>query len=200
MGIIEEHEINCIYNKNEKTINLLYDYNQVESYWDDDVKKIHNEAKNNLKNIDIYINDEKIKFNTRYTSNVKGKIRVKFIFHKLLTSTSFMFYECKSLESIDLSSFNASNVTNMSRMFYGCRSLKSIDLSSFNTSNVTDMSYMFSDCSSLESIDLSSFNETNVNNMSRMFSECTSLKSIDLSSFNTTNVTNMNSMFYECSS
>ena len=61
-------------------------------------------------------------------------------------------------------------------MFRRCSSLQSIDLSSFNTTNVNDMSCMFSGCSSLQSIDLSSFNTTNVNNMSCMFSRCSSLK------------------------
>ena len=61
-------------------------------------------------------------------------------------------------------------------MFRECSSLKSIDLSSFNTTNVNDMSGMFRECSSLKSIDLSSFNTTNVNNMSYMFYECSSLK------------------------
>ena len=57
---------------------------------------------------------------------------------------------CSSLKSINLSSFNTINVTNMIRMFDECSSLKSIDLSSFNTNNVTDMSYMFRKCSSLK--------------------------------------------------
>ena len=61
-------------------------------------------------------------------------------------------------------------------MFRGCSSLKSIDLSSFNTTNVNDMSGMFSCCSSLKSIDLSLFNTNNVTNMSRMFNGCSSLK------------------------
>ena len=56
---------------------------------------------------------------------------------------SDMFCGCYSLKSIDLSSFNTNNVTNMVSMFFNCKSLKSIDLSSFNTNNVTDMSYMF---------------------------------------------------------
>ena len=38
----------------------------------------------------------------------------------------------------------------MSAMFSECSSLKSIDLSSFNTTNVKDMSSMFSFCSSLK--------------------------------------------------
>ena len=61
-----------------------------------------------------------------------------------------MFSYCESLESIDLSSFNTNNVTNMSYMFSGCKSLESIDLSLFNTNNVTNMSHMFSHCESLK--------------------------------------------------
>ena len=63
---------------------------------------------------------------------------------------SGMFCECSSLKSIDLSSFNTSNVKNMCMMFRYCSSLISIDLSSFNTSNVKNMSYMFDRCSSLK--------------------------------------------------
>ena len=92
------YEINCVYNKKEDTIDLLYDYNR--SDWSYEFKKIHDEAKNNLKYIDIYINEQKIEFNTKYTSNERGEIRVKFIFHKLLTNTSFMFYDCSSLEIV----------------------------------------------------------------------------------------------------
>ena len=61
-----------------------------------------------------------------------------------------MFYECSSLKSIDLSSFNTNNVKDMSDMFFKCSSLESIDLSSFNTNNVTNMSNMFGGCSSLK--------------------------------------------------
>ena len=35
-------------------------------------------------------------------------------------------------------------------MFSWCSSLKSIDLSSFNTTNVNNMSYIFSGCTSLK--------------------------------------------------
>jgi len=63
---------------------------------------------------------------------------------------SWMFWDCSSLESIDLSSFDTSKVNDMSSMFNSCSSLESIDLSSFNTSNVNDMSCMFYDCFSLK--------------------------------------------------
>ena len=61
-----------------------------------------------------------------------------------------MFYLCSSLQSIDLSLFNTTNVKDVHRMFFYCSSLQSIDLSSFNTTNVKDMSLMFDGCSSLK--------------------------------------------------
>ena len=79
-----------------------------------------------------------------------GEIKVKFIFNKLLTSTHRMFEGCSSLQSIDLSSFNTTNVKDMSYMFYKCSSLQSINLSSFNTTNVKEMWRMFYGCSSLK--------------------------------------------------
>ena len=193
-----KNEIICIYNKQKDEINLLHDYTYDMKDWDDEEKKkSYIEGKNNIneKNIDIYINGKKIPFNYKYKSNEKGNIKVKFIFKKLF-STTYMFYECSSLQSIDLSSFNTTNVKDMSLMFYKCSSLQLINLSSFNTTNVKNMHGMFYKCSSLQSIDSSSFNTINVKNMREMFSGCSSLRSINLSSFNTTNVKDMSRMFF----
>ena len=194
-----KNEIICIYNKQQDEISLLHHYNHI---YDEEDMKYYIEGKNNINgnNIEIYINNKKIKFNYKYKSKEKGEIKVKFIFNKLLTSTFLMFYGCYSLQSIDLSSFNTTNVNNMLGMFNQCSSLQSIDLSSFNTTNVKDMSLMFYKCSSLQSLDLSSFNTTNVKKMWMMFYDCSSLQSLDLSSFNTTNVDNMYGMFCNCSS
>ncbi len=114
-----------------------------------------------------------------------------------VTDMSFMFYDCSSLTSLDLSRFNTSNVRSMSGMFYGRNNLTSLDLSSFNTSNVRSMSGMFYGCNNLTSLDLSNFNTSNVTDMSYMFSFC-KLTSLDLSNFNTSNVTDMSSMFWGC--
>ena len=198
-----KNEINCIYNKKGKEpIHLLHDFRDYIIVLNDEGKKLYEEAKKNISEnyIEIYINNKKIKFNCKYESNVIGQIKVKFKFNKLLNSTSYMFSECSSLKSIDLSSFNANNITKMSYMFYKCSSLETIYLSSFNTNNAINMSGMFYRCSSLKSIDLSSFNTNNVIDMSHMFYKCSSLKSIDLSSFNTNNVIDMSRMFYKCSS
>ena len=111
---------------------------------------------------------------------------------------SFMFEECSSLTSLDLSSFNTANVTDMCGMFVNCSSLTSLDLSNFNTEKVTNMEAMFSCCYSLASLNLTNFNTASVTNMSDMFNLCTSLVSLDLTNFNTANVTDMRDMFYYC--
>jgi len=206
--ISKGNEIYCIYSiENEKEINILHDYNEDLKYFNDEaMKELYYEAKKINKklfeeNIELFINNKKIKFDYKIKINDSSKeIKVKFKFKKKLTNTSFMFKGCSSLVSIDLSSFYIGNVTNVCYMFSGCSSLKSIDLSLFNSNNVTNMSYMFSYCSSLSSLDLSSFKTNNVTNMSCLFSFCSSLKSIDLSSFNTSNVDNMSFMFGGCSS
>lgn len=88
-----------------------------------------------------------------------------------------MFYFCKSLTTLDLSSFNSKEILNTSLMFTGCIALKTLDISSFDTSKTTNMSYMFSGCSALETIYASSaFTTENVTNDSNMFSSCTKLK------------------------
>ena len=110
------------------------------------------------------------------------------------TTCSAMFYYCPA-QTIDLSNFNTSNVTNMNRMFLSCSKLTSLDLSKFDTSNVENMGSMFSGCSNLTSLDLSKFDTSNVTTMESMFSGCSKLTSLDLSKFNTSNVTNMNGMF-----
>ena len=116
-----------------------------------------------------------------------------------------MFKNCTSIVSLDLNSFDTSNVNEMgggntAGMFHGCLSLKNLYISNFDTSNVTDMGGMFFNCSSLTNLDLSNFNTSKVTDMTGMFQYCKSLISLDLSSFNTSKVTDMFLMFKGCSS
>ena len=109
-----------------------------------------------------------------------------------------MFLECNSLDSLDLSNFDTSKVTNMYAMFGNCYSLTSLNLDKFNSSKVENMAYMFYNCYLLKSLDLSSFNTSLVTDMSAMFWECYSLTSLNLSNFDTSQVKNMNSLFRDC--
>ena len=115
-------------------------------------------------------------------------------------SLNSMFWGCKSLPSLDLSTFDTRNVTNMYGMFSECSSLTSLDVSKFDTRNVTNMMGMFGRCSSLTSLDVSKFDTQNVTHMSSMFRGCNSLTSLDVSKFDTRNVTSMYEMFAFCSS
>ncbi|MCF0105125.1 MAG: BspA family leucine-rich repeat surface protein, partial [Holdemanella sp.] len=114
------------------------------------------------------------------------------------TDMTGMFRGCSALTSLDVSHFNTSNVTSMTRMFSGCKNLETLDVTSLNTSNVTDMDEMFSDCYKLAFLDVTNFNTGNVTNMSYMFYECNALTSLDLSSFNTSKVKDMEYMFSSC--
>ena len=115
-----------------------------------------------------------------------------YINNKPIVSMSFMFYESEAT-TLDLSSFDTSNVTNMSYMFSDSQAT-TLDVSNFNTSNVTDMSFMFYG-SQAPTLDVSNFNTSNVTDMSSMF-EATQAVTLDVSNFNTSNVTNMGAMFY----
>lgn len=132
--------------------------------------------------------------------NMKSVTGLQYLTTDDVTDMNWMFRECSSLTSLDLSGFNTGKVTDMSDMFYGCSSLTSLNLGGFNTASVTTMYRMFEGCSSLTNLNVSSFNTGNVRTMNGMFRDCSSLTGLDLSNFNTANVTDMYGVFVRCSS
>jgi surface protein len=92
-----------------------------------------------------------------------------------------MFQNCENLRTINgINEWDTSNVTNMRRMFYNCRSLESLDLSSFNTSNVENMWGMFINCENLKELNLSNWDMTNVSRTDLMFRGCIQLHTLRL--------------------
>ena len=84
-----------------------------------------------------------------------------------------MFYGCKNLNYLDVSSLDTTNVTNMVNIFGSCSNLVSLDLTGFNTSKVKNTDSMFNNCSSLVEIKISSlWDMSNVTVSSYMFSRC----------------------------
>ena len=152
------------------------------------------------KRCDIYYDDKKIDFNFEFTFDKPGVHSFKFIFNDLLTNTSKLFYECKTLESLYFNKFKTDYITDMSNMFNGCCLLKSLDLSNFKTKRVTNMKQMFNNCVKLKNLDVSSFDTINVIDMSYMFNNCNSLKILNLSNFKTKSVKSMKGMFNNCNS
>ena len=106
-----------------------------------------------------------------------------------------MFRWFTKMETVDLASFNTSEVTTMNTMFYMMNSLKSIDVSGFNTSKVADMNAMFDLTGVIEQLDVSNFDTSNVTDMRWMFFGLNKLKKLNLTNFDTNKVTNMYGMF-----
>lgn len=115
-------------------------------------------------------------------------------------STSYWFSHWNKLDEIvGLEYLNTSEVTDMQGMFLEI-ALTSLDLSTFDTSNVTNMSIMFGQNHTLTSLNLSSFDTSKVENMGMMFYDCSALTSLDLSNFDASHLTNAMMMFAACSS
>ena len=192
----------CEYNIKKEKINepiqIINSYEEAKRQYREYIKGIENE-KEIKENCEIYLNNKSIDFCYKYKLT-KEKNEIKIISKTPLTNINWMFSDCSTLTSLNLSNFNTNNITSMCWMFYNCTSLTSLNLSNFNTNNVKDMERMFLRCTSLKSLNLSNFNTKNVTNMYGMFSHCYSLKSLNLSNFNTNNVTSMVSMFSFCSS
>ncbi len=113
---------------------------------------------------------------------------------------SRMFQNCYALFTLNISSWDTGNVTNMDFMFNHCQVL-SLNISGWNTSKVTDMSYMFNGCRiNSTPLDISGWDTGNVNNMSNMFAYFSnSYYPLNLSGWNTSKVNNMDFMFAYCS-
>lgn len=109
-----------------------------------------------------------------------------------------MFYNCKNIEELDLSSFDTSAATNMGGMFGSCNRLKKLDVGGFDTSHVTNMKFMFCDCRGIQELDLGGFDTSHVADMSGMFAMCSSLKELDISSFRVSEETDRKDMFKYC--
>ena len=213
--------------KNEIKIKLSIDKCDIgqKVYFLGNYKDHENYNELNGANIKMKIKDKIQKnFEKYFIPEKEGEYNIKLEFKIKIKDCSYMFYNCPNIISLDLSSFDTQNVSNMNHMFGRCYNVKEIILIDFITNKVNDMSYMFLKCKSLCYLDLyyfktenvntmccmfqecfdimeikmPLFNTINVKDMSNMFCKCYKLKELDLSSFNTTNVTNMGHMFDEC--
>ena len=154
----------------------------------------------NINNVTIEFQEEFTDFNEifRELNNII-EIDLSNFDYSNIKSMNYMFSDCVNLEKVTFNNnINPRMIMDLECMFYGCKSLKSIDLSSFDTEQVTNMKRMFYDCSSLESLDLYNFNTDMVDNMEEMFKGCTFLKYVNISNFRTTDTTYMSNLFYGC--
>lgn len=115
------------------------------------------------------------------------------------TNMNHMFSSMHKLKQLQLpATFNTSKVTDMGYMFYNSKSLTSLDVSMFNTEKVTNMREMFGYLESVTSIKFgSSFNTKNVTDMYGMFGTLCNMRELDLSGaiFDTAKVNDFDAMF-----
>ena len=133
--IIKNDDIN-------KEIRIINSYD--ESFRKRNFSKIIDECKNekNIKgSCKIEIDGNLIPFQYFYKFQQEGKHIIKYSFSKFLPNINYMFSDCKSLTSLDLSNFKMEKIKNIGGMFYGCNSLISIDLSNFDAKKVNNMGY-----------------------------------------------------------
>ena len=119
---LKENNIICKYhtktNELNKPIQILNCYEKVKSKylnrfnWDK-IGIVENE-KEIKENCEIELYNKKINFCYEFKFEKEGKNQIKIISKTHLNNTNFMFYDCSSLISLDLSNFYSNNVQNMS--------------------------------------------------------------------------------------
>ena len=113
---------------------------------------------------------------------------------------TYMFHECRKLETLNTSYFDVGKVTTMTGLFSGCNALTSLDVSNWDVSKVTSFYMLFLSCRKLSNLDVSNWNVSNVKNMREAFNGCSSLPVIDVSNWDVSKVENMTEVFLNCSS
>lgn len=117
----------------------------------------------------------------------------------LVKNASLMFALLPCLSTIDVSTWNVDNITNMGAMFYTTGLTTITGLSNWNVSNVTNMQEMFRSCVYLTSLeDIANWKISKVINIAYMFQDCRSLTSLNLSNWDTSKVQYTVGTFNNC--
>ena len=145
------------------------------------------------------LNKKKItKFNNFFEGFKLKKIDVSELDISNATDVSYMFRECKYLESLDVSNWDSSKIASMSYFVEGCSQLKTVKL--FPLTGTVYLNYIFSSCGNLESVDFQPWKSVISPQCMSLFGYCNKLTTLDFTGFDTSQTTNMNNMFQSCSS
>lgn len=112
-----------------------------------------------------------------------------------------MFYLCQSIKSLDLSSWDFSQVTTMYDTFYLMESLETLTLPSDpDMSKVTNMDSLFFGCTSLKELDLSVADKIKPSTAYSMFARNESLTKLDISTLDISDCKYFKDYFHDCNS
>ena len=112
----------------------------------------------------------------------------------------FMFNHVENIIEVDLSHFDASQVTAMFCMFQVCKDLEKVNFGNINLSSLKTVFGLFAFCANLKIVNISYIDTSHIEDFSGMFEGCQSLLYLDLSNFNAGNVNDMHNMFINCNS
>ena len=108
------------------------------------------------------------------------------------------FMGCNSLTDVTATDTpNFSNLIDLGLLFYAATSLTSIDVSSWDVSNVEQFDNMFVNCD-ITSLDVSNWNVSNAINLYDFVGGCILLTTLDVSNWNVGNCSNFKLMFRNC--
>ena len=111
-----------------------------------------------------------------------------------------MFSGCTSLQTLDTSKWNLSNLSNGSSMFQYCSNLITLgNTSGWGLEKLTNATSMFHQCRSLQSLDTSGWNLENVTTTRLMFDTCVALTTLgNTSRWNLIRCTDMQNLLVYC--
>ena len=127
----------------------------------------------------------------------------------LNTSSAFdmsgMFRDTRALLSLDIGSFDTTNVGNMTAMFAATDSMggmkfETLDVANWDVSSCTNMTGTFQNCNYITELDVSRWNTRKLTSTYLTFNNCHSLPRLDLSGWNVSHVTTFAGMFQACKS
>ena len=135
----------------------------------------------------------------RYNKN-KSFIDLTDIDISELYDISYIFYELYSMEVVDISGWDTSNVTTMDCMFSQCPKLKKIiGIENLDVSKLEDANYMFYGGENLVELDLTNWNPILLENAYYMFYSCSNLKIIkNIENWQLPNIKDIRYMFGGC--
>ena len=122
---------------------------------------------------------------------VDSGIRPKYV--------SLWFANFVNLTDVDVSKLDTSACVAMNNTFFKTRRVQTLDLSAWDVSNVTDFGCMFQECLSLGELNIEGWKARPVGSgCFGVFYDCTALRSLDLSGFDLGQADNANRMFGRC--
>lgn len=92
------------------------------------------------------------------------------------------FYECSSLENLDLSFWNTASLDYMNQVFHNMKRLQTLNVAGWNVSKVKESTMVFTGCSMLRSIEgIDDWDFSSNTNINALFAGCSLLERINTS-------------------